>query len=117
MVAVVAGLCRQVERDRKTGLPLGEVLAIERIRIARVRMPGIGAEDPGLVALPNRAGGWLAHGAPRWPRVVRRSILFRHAQGYKRAQRRRAVPAARTCPRGFVLLACGAALVRYAFIA
>src|SRR5438132_5556569 len=85
MVAVVAGLRRQVERNGKTGLPLGEIFAIERIRIARVRMPRIGAENPGFVALPNRAGQWLAHGAPRWPRVVRRSILFRHTEGYAAA--------------------------------
>jgi hypothetical protein len=33
----------------------------------------------------------------------------------KGAQRRRALSAARSCVRRFVLLACGAALVRYAF--
>ena len=35
MVAVVAGLGRQIERDRQAGLALGEVLAIERVGIAR----------------------------------------------------------------------------------
>ena len=51
VVAVVAGLGRQIEGDRKAGLPLGEVLAVERVRIRGGRMPGIGAENPGLVAL------------------------------------------------------------------
>src|SRR5262249_13425184 len=65
MVAVVAGLGGQIEGDREPGLALGEVLAIERVGIARVGVTGIGAEDPGLVACPGRAGRWLAHGAPR----------------------------------------------------
>src|SRR5262249_43962396 len=66
MVAVVSGLGGQIEGDGKPGLTLGEVLAIERVGIARVGMTGVGAEDPGLVAGPGRAGRWLAHGAPRW---------------------------------------------------
>ena len=59
VVAVVAGLGRQIEGDREAGLALGEVLAIERVRLARVRMPRIGAENPGLVA-----SRLFAHGAP-----------------------------------------------------
>ena len=51
VVGVVAGLGRQIEGDREAGLPLGEVLAVERVRFARGRMARIGAEDPGLVAL------------------------------------------------------------------
>src|SRR5258708_33475782 len=80
MVAVGAGLRGQVEGDGEAGLALSEILAIERSRIARVRMSGISAEDPGLAALPNLAGGWLAPGAPRWPRCVRRSRLVTYAQ-------------------------------------
>ena len=51
MVAIVAGLRRQIEGDREPGLPLGEIFAVERVRLARVRMPRIGAEYPGLLAL------------------------------------------------------------------
>ena len=50
MVAVVAGLRRQVEGDGEAGLPLAEVLAVKRVRGLRGRMPRIGAEDPRLVA-------------------------------------------------------------------
>jgi hypothetical protein len=63
MVAVVSGLGGQIERDGETGLTFCEVLAIERVRIARVGVPGIGAEDPGLVARPGRAVRWLVHRA------------------------------------------------------
>src|SRR5205085_4508133 len=51
-----------IEGDREPGLTLGEVLAIERVGIVRVGMTGIGAENPGLVACPGRAGRCLAHG-------------------------------------------------------
>ena len=50
MVAVVAGLGRQVEGDREAGLAAGEVAAVERVRGGRGGMAGIGAEQPGLVA-------------------------------------------------------------------
>src|SRR5262249_62174930 len=63
MIAVVPGLGGQIESDGKTGLTLGEVLAIERVRVVRGRMAGIGSEDPGLVARPGRTGRWLAHGS------------------------------------------------------
>ncbi len=63
MVAVVSGLGGQIEGDGETGLALGQVLAIERVRIARVGVPGIGTEDPGLVARPRRAVRWLVHRA------------------------------------------------------
>src|SRR5690349_1287714 len=62
VVAVVTGLGGQIECDREPGLTLGEVLAIERVGVARVGMTGIGAENPGLVARPGRAGRCLAHG-------------------------------------------------------
>src|SRR5947209_5035267 len=128
MVAVVAGLRRQVERNGKAGLPLGEIFAIERIRIARVRMPRIGAENPGLVALPNRAGQWLAHGAPRglalcaaaYSSGIRKgSHAFRAwlPSGDRKCPKLRSgaqcLPC-ETCLRSFVLLASGAALVRCA---
>src|SRR5262245_11175282 len=50
MVGVVAGLGRQVEGDGKAGLALGEVFAVEGVRVAGGRMPRIGAENPRLVA-------------------------------------------------------------------
>src|SRR5262249_24105488 len=62
VVAVVTGLGGEIECDREPGLTLGEVLAIERVGIARVGMTGIGAKNPGLVACPGRAGRCLAHG-------------------------------------------------------
>jgi len=51
VIAVVTGLGRQIEGDRKPGLALGEILPIERVGIAGRRMTGVGAEDPSLVAL------------------------------------------------------------------
>src|SRR6202047_5502665 len=62
MVAVVAGLGRQVEGDGQARLPLGQVLAVESIRLPRRRMPGVGAKDPGLVALSPCDARWLV----RW---------------------------------------------------
>ena len=50
MVAVVAGLGRQIEGDGKPGLALGEIGAVEAIGFERGRMAGVGAENPGLVA-------------------------------------------------------------------
>ena len=51
VVAVVAGLGRQVEGDREAGLAAGEVRAVERVRGGGRRMAGVGAEQPGLVAV------------------------------------------------------------------
>ena len=39
MVAVVAGLRRQIEGDRKAGLPLAQVLAVKRVRRLAVEWP------------------------------------------------------------------------------
>ena len=68
VIAVEAGLGRQVEGDRQSGLTLGEVLAIKLVRLARRRMAGVGAEDPGLVARRRRpCGRWsvrLRHDSP-----------------------------------------------------
>ncbi len=63
VIAVVAGLGRQIEGDRKAGLALGEIPAIERVGVLRVRMARIGAEHPGLVALAPSAVRWLGHAA------------------------------------------------------
>jgi hypothetical protein len=41
VVAVVAGLGRQVEGDRQAGLALGEVAAVERVRGGGGGMAGI----------------------------------------------------------------------------
>ena len=49
VVAVVAGLGRQIEGDREPGLALGEVALVELVRLGRRRMAGIGAENPGLL--------------------------------------------------------------------
>ncbi|GJE60286.1 hypothetical protein MPOCJGCO_2397 [Methylobacterium trifolii] len=51
VVRVVAGLRRQVEGDRESGLSLGEVAPIEGVRLRGVGMARIGADDPRLVAL------------------------------------------------------------------
>src|SRR4051794_30520181 len=63
VVGVVAGLRRQVEGDRQAGLAARQVRAVERVRIRRRRVPRIGAEDPGLVALRAGVVHSLAHRA------------------------------------------------------
>ena len=63
MVAVIAGLGRQVEGDRQAGLPVGEVSPIERVRLLRRRMTRIGPNDPGFVT----------HGASLQPFLTRDS--------------------------------------------
>ena len=49
VVAVVAGLGWQIERNRKPGLALGEIGFVELVGLPRRRMPGIGAENPGRI--------------------------------------------------------------------
>ncbi len=49
MVAVVAGLGRQVEGDREPRLAAREVGAVERIAALGRAVPGVGAEQPGPV--------------------------------------------------------------------
>ena len=51
VVGIVAGLRRQIEGDGEAGLPLGEVLAIELVGLGGRRVAGVGADQPGLVAL------------------------------------------------------------------
>src|SRR3546814_16347360 len=62
VVAVVAGLRRQVEGDREAGLAAREVLAVERVGSLRRRVAGIGADQPGLVA--GHVAGLLASRLP-----------------------------------------------------
>ncbi len=50
VVAVIARLGRKIEGDGEARLPLGEIGAVEEVRLARRRMAGIGAKNPGLVA-------------------------------------------------------------------
>ena len=64
VIAVVAGLGREIEGDRKAGLALGEIPAIEFVGILRVGMARIGAEQPGPVAFVSTAARWLGHAAP-----------------------------------------------------
>src|SRR4029453_1143216 len=68
MVAVVAGLGRQIEGDGKAGLTLGQVLAVKRVRFRRRRMPGISAEDPGPVGHGTSLCGTRPGGAELFPR-------------------------------------------------
>ena len=51
VIGVVAGLRRQVERDREPRLPLGEVAAVERVGLRRRRVAGVRPHHPGLVGL------------------------------------------------------------------
>ena len=51
VVGVVAGLGGEVERDREAGLALGEVLAVELVRLLRGGVARVGAHDPRPVAL------------------------------------------------------------------
>jgi hypothetical protein len=55
--SVVAGLGRQIERDAEAGLALGEVGAVELVRLLGRGMTGIGADEPGLVAASIAAAG------------------------------------------------------------
>ena len=49
-VRVVAGLGRQVEGDRQSGLPLGQVAPIQRVGFRRRTVPGIRSHHPGAIA-------------------------------------------------------------------
>ena len=51
MVAVVAGLGRQIEGDRKAGLPLAQIVPVQLVRGPGVGVARIGAENPGFVGL------------------------------------------------------------------
>ena len=73
MVAVIAGLGRQVESHGEARLPLGEVVAIERIRGGSRGMARIGAKQPGAVFGGHRVG----HGGLHRNTNLRCAILLR----------------------------------------
>ena len=50
VVGVVAGLGRQVERDRQAGLALGQVAAVQLVRRPGRRVAGVRADDPGPIS-------------------------------------------------------------------
>src|SRR4029079_18339342 len=79
MVAVVSGLGRQIEGDGEAGLTFTEVVAIEFVRRLRGRVAGIGAEDPGPVALPLGAVRWLAHMTASPGSGGRPQLVHRHS--------------------------------------
>ena len=62
-VGVVSGLGRQVEGDRQARLPLGQVLAVERVGCRGGRVTGVRAHHPGAVL--------LSHGSRVGPRLPR----------------------------------------------
>ena len=93
MIAVVTGLGRQIEGDRKAGLPLAQILAVERVRCFRIRVARIGAENPRFIAL------WLiAHevfkltrsGAANVTRILLRCNMQKIAKAAKPRLRRHA---------------------------
>ncbi len=51
VVGVIAGLGRQVERDREPGLPLGQIPPVQCVGFHRVGMTRIGPDDPRPVPL------------------------------------------------------------------
>jgi hypothetical protein len=51
VVRVVAGLRRQIERDREPGLALGQVAPVELVRARGGGMTRVGAHHPRPVAL------------------------------------------------------------------
>ncbi len=51
VIAVIAGLGRQIESHRKAGLPLGQIRTVELVRGFGGRMARIGAEKPGAIFL------------------------------------------------------------------
>ncbi len=80
VVGVIAGLGRQVERDREPGLPLGQIPPVQCIGFHRVGMTRIGPDDPRPVPLwtsllrlvpPRRVGH--RHTLPRG-RLMARSL-------------------------------------------
>ena len=57
VVGVVAGLRRQVERDREARLALREVAAVQLVRLLGGRMAGVGPHHPRTVGLGQAVGG------------------------------------------------------------
>jgi hypothetical protein len=70
VIAVVAGLRRQIEGDGQAGLTARQIGAIEFVRFLGSGMAGIGADQPGLIALGvgcNRATVFVTHDCGRFP--------------------------------------------------
>ncbi len=67
VIAVVAGLRREVERDREAGLPLREVVAVQLVGLRRRRVTRVGAHHPRPVALGQAMRRLIAHGPDRIP--------------------------------------------------
>src|SRR3990170_8603852 len=61
MIGVVAGLRRQVERDGQAGLTLREIALEALVRHARVAVPGVGSENPGLVGHEAPSSKWQVY--------------------------------------------------------
>src|SRR6185312_13033634 len=60
VIGIVAGLRRQIESDGQAGLPLVEILAVERIGVRGRGVAGISAENPRFVAhLSPTTAVWL----------------------------------------------------------
>src|SRR5262249_30719315 len=53
-VGVVAGLGREIESDRETGLALRQVRPVQLVGGARRGVSGIGTDEPGTIALGHR---------------------------------------------------------------
>ena len=86
MIAVVAGLRRQIEGDRQTGLSLGQIGPEEAIAVDGVGMAGIGAEEPGFVA-HGHDGNMLA-----WPILHRNLDLWAGGQPRRGRENRISIP-------------------------
>ena len=81
MVAVVAGLGRQIEGDRQAGLALGEIGAIKLVGFGRRRMAGVGAENPGRSCRALRPRSrWSPSGAMSSPGSLHRAMLQAQSQ-------------------------------------
>ena len=74
VVAVIAGLRGQIERDRQSRLPLREVLAVQPVRRLGRRMAGVGAHDPRTVG----------HGPSRLPQTARVFIRRERQRSHER---------------------------------
>src|SRR5205823_7300911 len=88
VIGVVAGLGRQIEGDRQAGLSLGEVLPVELVRGFGRRMAGVGAHEPGALALLRRC---LRHGANSGlpPVSTQRAAMTASVPGATSGRRRR----------------------------
>ena len=89
VVGVIAGLGREVERDRQAGLALPEVAAVQLVGAARVGVAGVGPDHPGPITLGQARRGRIKIAATRlWfaisylaHRVIVRKITIAVHQG------------------------------------